>query len=82
MKNITGTVHITDNKLELISLKEGNGEITDELKKLLALKEIVDTTMLNFEKEYQKNFLKLPKIANQYDLEVMINEIEKSKNGN
>lgn len=56
IEEINGTVSIKNGKLE-INISTGSGEIKEESAKLLMLQNIVNETMFNFEKEYQKRFI-------------------------
>lgn len=76
---ITGTVRIFGGKITIEQMSFDDVEIPDAITRLLALRDAVQKGLENFEKDTQASFANLPKIPNQYDLEVMINEVEKEK---
>lgn len=53
---ISGIVTIKNGKLDLSSLINDGEEIKTDIDKLLVMKEIMDKTLFNYEKEIQKDF--------------------------
>lgn len=76
---VTGIFYISGGKINVDNIRNDEVEVTDPIQKLLILKNVIDQNLDNFEKEFQKEFLKLPKIPNQWDIEDMIKSIEEEK---
>lgn len=79
ISKISGLIYISAGKITIDSLRDNEVEIKDSIQKLLTLKNIIDESLINFEKDFQKQFLNMPKIPNQWDLEDMINSVESEK---
>lgn len=56
ISKISGVVTVKNGKLDLSSLINDGEEIKTDIDKLLTMKEIMDKTLFNYEKDVQKDF--------------------------
>lgn len=76
---VTGFVRISGGQITIDEMSLDGKEIEEKINKLLALRDVVQKGLENFEKETQSDFKNLPKIANQIDLCDSIFELEQER---
>lgn len=57
IKMINAQIQIVNGEIRVNSMQASGKEVTDEIYQLMHLKTILDDTIFNFEKNYQKRFI-------------------------